>query len=290
MQTPDDVVRSQLLTFSLRPVAELRGTRCGTRRGAAPADRSACVGRRDGLAGARRGRCRRPRTRRPTCSSRAIRRGRRRPHSRCSPERSRPPASRAAELDDAVAVLVATGLASSNGDARRTMEQNAYSVNGVRLTANDQLSGQKLLHGRYLLLRRGKKLHHLVEIYFLTEVARRVGSVNLTIRFTEAIATGKAQEPTPRTATAQRRAHSELRLLENGREDRTPVRAVRSAPLGVLRETVCQFRCRHPAGSNTDTGRSSDASSLLLSRTRRTRSHTAGRFTHTDIPSGEVLI
>ena len=70
----------------------------------------------------------------------------------------------ASELDDAVAVLVATELASSNGDARRSMDQNAYSANGVKLTANDQLSAQKLLHGKYLLLRRGKKLHHLLEI------------------------------------------------------------------------------------------------------------------------------
>jgi tyrosyl-tRNA synthetase len=70
----------------------------------------------------------------------------------------------AGELADTVEVLVATDLAKSNGDARRTMEQNAYAVNGVRITAKDQLSDQKPLHGRYLLLRRGKKLHHLVEI------------------------------------------------------------------------------------------------------------------------------
>jgi tyrosyl-tRNA synthetase len=70
----------------------------------------------------------------------------------------------ATDLDDAVGVLVATGLASSNGDARRTMDQNAYSVNGIKLTANDQLKGQKPLHGKYLLLRRGKKHHRIVEI------------------------------------------------------------------------------------------------------------------------------
>jgi len=71
----------------------------------------------------------------------------------------------AAELDDALEVLVATDLASSKGDARRTLEENAYSVNGVKLTAKDQLSDQKRLHGEYLLLRRGKKLHHLVKIF-----------------------------------------------------------------------------------------------------------------------------
>lgn len=68
------------------------------------------------------------------------------------------------ELDDPINVFVATGLAKSNGDARRTMDQNAYYVNGASFTAKDQLSDQKRLHGRYLLLRKGKKSHHLVEL------------------------------------------------------------------------------------------------------------------------------
>ncbi len=71
----------------------------------------------------------------------------------------------ATELDDTINVLVATDLAKSNGDARRTMADNGYSVNGVKMTEKDQLSGQKRLHGEYLLLRRGKKLHHLVRIF-----------------------------------------------------------------------------------------------------------------------------
>ncbi|NND74275.1 MAG: tyrosine--tRNA ligase [Ilumatobacter sp.] len=70
----------------------------------------------------------------------------------------------AAALADPVGVFVATDLASSNGDARRTMAQRAFYVNGVQLGENDQLTDQKLLHGRYLLLRKGKKTHHLVEI------------------------------------------------------------------------------------------------------------------------------
>ena len=69
------------------------------------------------------------------------------------------------ELDDTVGVLVAAELAKSNGDARRTIEQNAYSVNGVKIDANTQLSDQKALHGKYLLLRRGKTVHHLVELF-----------------------------------------------------------------------------------------------------------------------------
>lgn len=69
------------------------------------------------------------------------------------------------ELDDTVAVLVATELAKSNGDARRTLAQKSYYANGVQMGEKDQLSAQKLLHGRYLLLRKGKKHHHLVEVF-----------------------------------------------------------------------------------------------------------------------------
>ena len=163
MQTPDDVVRSQLLTFSLRPVEEIdaiAGEHAeaphlriaqraladevvalvhGADAAAAAAEAADVLFAND-----------------PTGASRAA-------FEMLAGEipTTRLPAS---ELDDAVAVLVATELASSNGDARRSMDQNAYSANGVKLTANDQLSAQKLLHGKYLLLRRGKKVHHLLEI------------------------------------------------------------------------------------------------------------------------------
>jgi tyrosyl-tRNA synthetase len=69
-----------------------------------------------------------------------------------------------AALDDVVALLTATGLATSNGDARRTLQQNGFRANGTVLADNTQLSEIALLHGGYLLLRRGKSNHHLVEI------------------------------------------------------------------------------------------------------------------------------
>jgi tyrosyl-tRNA synthetase len=71
----------------------------------------------------------------------------------------------AGDLTDDIAVFVATGLASSNGDARRTRAQRAFYANGRQLDENDQLSDLSLLHGRYLLLRKGKKSHHLVEVF-----------------------------------------------------------------------------------------------------------------------------
>jgi tyrosyl-tRNA synthetase len=69
------------------------------------------------------------------------------------------------DLDDPIAVFVGAGLASSNGDARRTAAQRSYYANGVQLDANSLLSDQKLVHGKYLLLRKGKKSHHLLEIF-----------------------------------------------------------------------------------------------------------------------------
>jgi len=163
MQTPDDVVRAQLLTFSLRPVAELEAIaaehaeaphrRLGQRTLAT--DVVTLVHGADAAAAAEEAADLLFATDPTGASSGAF---------EMLADEIPTTQLHEAELDDAVAVLVATGLASSKGDARRTMEQNAYSVNGAKITANDQLRAQKPLHGRYLLLRRGKKLHHLVEI------------------------------------------------------------------------------------------------------------------------------
>ena len=72
----------------------------------------------------------------------------------------RPPSA----LDDPIVLLVDTGLATSNSDARRTLQQKGFRANGATLSEDLQLSGVSLIHGRYLLLRRGRSNHHLVEI------------------------------------------------------------------------------------------------------------------------------
>lgn len=69
------------------------------------------------------------------------------------------------ELDDLAGVLADTGLASSKSDARRTLAGRGYRVNGMVLDENSLLSGHELLHGRYLLLRRGKASYHLLEVF-----------------------------------------------------------------------------------------------------------------------------
>ena len=68
-------------------------------------------------------------------------------------------------LADVVEALVTTDLASSKGDARRTIEGGGYRCNGRPLTLESRLDEVPLLHDRYLLLQRGKKSHHLVEVF-----------------------------------------------------------------------------------------------------------------------------
>ena len=54
-------------------------------------------------------------------------------------------------------VLVRTGLARSQSDARRQLEQGGLSVNGEKAGPDRRLGPADLLHGRWVLLRKGKK-------------------------------------------------------------------------------------------------------------------------------------
>jgi len=69
-----------------------------------------------------------------------------------------------ASLADLVATLVGSGLAASNGEARRNLQQKAYRANGRQLEAETRLDEVELLHGRYILLRRGKTNFHLIDV------------------------------------------------------------------------------------------------------------------------------
>jgi tyrosyl-tRNA synthetase len=69
-----------------------------------------------------------------------------------------------AELADLPSVLAKVGLATSNGDARRTLQQRGYRVNGVQVEATADLAALPRLHGRYLLVRRGRSDYRLLEI------------------------------------------------------------------------------------------------------------------------------
>ncbi len=61
----------------------------------------------------------------------------------------------------AVEGLVRVGLASSKAEARRGIEGGGYSLNGDKLTEDRTLTASDILHGRYILLQRGRR-HYAV--------------------------------------------------------------------------------------------------------------------------------
>ena len=64
-----------------------------------------------------------------------------------------------------VDLLVETGVASSKGDARRSIEQGGVYVNSARTEDGARrISMDDAIEGRFVLLRKGKKSHHLVAV------------------------------------------------------------------------------------------------------------------------------
>ena len=73
-----------------------------------------------------------------------------------------PPAGELAAGVDLVALLVEAGLASSKGDARRSIGQGAVSVNGVKAAPEASVGAGDVLHERFVLLRKGKRNYALL--------------------------------------------------------------------------------------------------------------------------------
>jgi tyrosyl-tRNA synthetase len=63
---------------------------------------------------------------------------------------------------DVVDVLARCGLASSKSDARRSIAGGGISVNDIRLPEARPLEAADVLHGRFVMLRKGKKHRHLL--------------------------------------------------------------------------------------------------------------------------------
>lgn len=62
-------------------------------------------------------------------------------------------------------LLAETGLVASKSAARRTVKEGGAYVNNVKVTAEDAVpAAADLLHGRWLVLRRGKKNLAAVEV------------------------------------------------------------------------------------------------------------------------------
>ncbi|MFI6252127.1 tyrosine--tRNA ligase [Streptomyces sp. NPDC051016] len=75
------------------------------------------------------------------------------------------PHVRVAELGPVVDLFAEVGLVASKSAARRTVKEGGAYVNNVKVTAEDAVpSGGELLHGRWLVLRRGKKNLAAVEV------------------------------------------------------------------------------------------------------------------------------
>ncbi|MEU0088038.1 tyrosine--tRNA ligase [Streptomyces sp. NPDC006274] len=75
------------------------------------------------------------------------------------------PHARVGELLPVVDLFAEVGLAPSKSAARRTVKEGGAYVNNVKVTAEDAVvTGDELLHGRWLVLRRGKKNLAAVEV------------------------------------------------------------------------------------------------------------------------------
>lgn len=65
---------------------------------------------------------------------------------------------------DVAELVVRAELATSLAEARRFIEQGGVYVNNVRVEESATLDASKLLHGRYVILRRGRRQMHLVVV------------------------------------------------------------------------------------------------------------------------------
>lgn len=74
------------------------------------------------------------------------------------------PHARVDELGQVVDMFVETGLSASRSAARRTVNEGGAYVNNVKIVADDAVVGAgELLHGRWLVLRRGKRSLAVIE-------------------------------------------------------------------------------------------------------------------------------
>ena len=61
-------------------------------------------------------------------------------------------------------LLVALGVSSSKSEARRDVTQNAISLNGKKINdVNLAIGEESTLHGKYVIIRKGKKNYALGE-------------------------------------------------------------------------------------------------------------------------------
>lgn len=66
--------------------------------------------------------------------------------------------------DNIIGALVATGLASSNTEARRFVEQAGIYINGQQLSGDKNLDATDTIDGHHIILRRGKNSNAIVQL------------------------------------------------------------------------------------------------------------------------------
>jgi tyrosyl-tRNA synthetase len=69
-----------------------------------------------------------------------------------------------ADLEDTFGLLARAGVVASNSEARRTVQQKGLKVNGKTLEEGETLASKGILHGRWVLVRKGKTSYHLFEV------------------------------------------------------------------------------------------------------------------------------
>lgn len=68
------------------------------------------------------------------------------------------------DLDDVFGLLARSGIVGSTSEARRTVSQRGLRVNGLVLEEGQTLTHNGFLHGRWILIRKGKTSYHLFEV------------------------------------------------------------------------------------------------------------------------------
>jgi tyrosyl-tRNA synthetase len=67
-----------------------------------------------------------------------------------------------AQAGNLVPILRSAGIASSNSEATRLLAQNGIALNDHKVSSEDSLTSERLLHERFCLVRKGKKQVHLL--------------------------------------------------------------------------------------------------------------------------------
>ena len=68
------------------------------------------------------------------------------------------------DLDDTFGLLARAQVVSSTSEARRAVSQGGLKVNGATLAEGETLAGKGFLHGRWVLVRKGKTGYHLFDL------------------------------------------------------------------------------------------------------------------------------